>query len=103
MIAKLTFYSSQYDNFFNWTITYRRDSDFRNQYGSIEKLKEPPFQDEKLNNHIRQFGFENSVISQNKTKKIAWFVSHCETKSEREKYVDQLKKYIQVSPLINVQ
>ena len=90
------FFSSQYDNFFNWTITYRRDADFRNQYGIIKKIKETPIEGSELNSLIYQFGLRNTDIGQNKTKKIAWFVSHCETKSEREKYVEQLQKYIQV-------
>ncbi|GFO10477.1 glycoprotein 3-alpha-l-fucosyltransferase a-like, partial [Plakobranchus ocellatus] len=31
-----------------------------------------------------------------KTKKVAWFVSHCRTESKREKYVAELQKYISV-------
>ena len=63
----------------------------------INNIKEIPIHRTKLDSHIRQFGLKNSDISQNKTKKIAWFVSHCETKSEREKYVDELRKHIQVT------
>ena len=59
-------------------------------------MKETPLKGSELNSHIYQFGLRNTDIGQNKTKKIAWFVSHCETKSEREKYVEQLQKYIQV-------
>ena len=29
-----------YDDFFNWTMTYRRDSDIYSPYGVIRKLKE---------------------------------------------------------------
>ena len=99
-MIKTFVFSSQYNNFFNWTITYRRDADFRNQYGIINKIKEIPIPETKLYNHIRQFGLKNSDISQNKTKKIAWFVSHCETKSGREKYVAELQKHIQVSCIL---
>ena len=66
----------------------------------INNIKEIPIHRTKLDSHIRQFGLKNSDISQNKTKKIAWFVSHCETKSEREKYVDELRKHIQVTCLL---
>ena len=27
---------------------------------------------------------------------VAWIVSHCDTESDREKYVEELKKHIQV-------
>ena len=89
--------SSKYNGFFNWTITYRQDADFRNQYGVIRRIKEHPQQGEKLNKYIKSYGITHAYMSQNKTKKIAWFVSNCYTKSEREKYVKQLQKYIKVS------
>lgn len=92
--------SSSYDGFFNWTITYRQDADFRNQYGVIKQIKEHPSKGDMLQAYIKDFGIEHSYISQNKTKKVAWFVSHCDTKSEREKYVKHLQNYINVSKKI---
>ena len=32
----------------------------------------------------------------NKTKKVAWFVSHCKTPNRRENYTEELAKYIEV-------
>ncbi|XP_046639886.1 alpha-(1,3)-fucosyltransferase C-like [Daphnia pulicaria] len=32
----------------------------------------------------------------NKTKTIAWMVSHCKTHGQREKYVEELRKYMDV-------
>ena len=89
-------YSSQYNKFFNWTISYRQDADFRNQYGKLTKIEPHSSQEGELKNQIRLFGINNLEISQNKTKKIAWFVSHCNTKSQREKYVKELEKHIEV-------
>ena len=47
---------------------------------------------------------DHAYMSQNKTKKVAWFVSHCDTTggSAREKYVAHLQKYIQVSSKLSV-
>ena len=90
------YYSTQYNKFFNWTISYRQDADFRNQYGKLTKIKPHPIQEDELKNQINSFGILNLAISQNKTKKVAWFVSHCNTKSEREKYVKELEKHIEV-------
>ena len=37
------------------------------------------------------------LSSVRRPKMVAWFVSHCDTYSEREKYVGQLRKHIEVS------
>ena len=89
-------YSSQYNKFFNWTISYRQDADFRNQYGKLTKIEPHSSQEDELKKQIKLFGINHLAISQNKTKKIAWFVSHCNTKSQREKYVKELEKHIEV-------
>lgn len=68
---------------FNWTMTYRRDSDVFAHFGKI--LLTP--------NHTLP---KNYDYSKNKTKLVAWFVSHCSTEGHREHYVRRLEKYINV-------
>lgn len=72
-----------FDNFYNWTMTYRSDSDIVHPYGyfrktktsyckpSIERIKERP-------------------------KKIAWLVSNCATASGRENVAEELSRYMAV-------
>ena len=67
---------------FNWTMTFRQDSDIFYPYGRvIEKSSIPPAKN-------------YSEIFKRKKKSIVWFVSHCKTKSKREAYAEELKKYI---------
>ena len=89
--------SSKWNNFFNWTRTYREHSDFRNQYGVIKQIKEHCPEGKLLDAQIMSYGIEHAHISSKKTKMIAWFVSNCHSKSGREKYVKELQKYIDVS------
>ena len=62
-------------------MTYRQDADFRKQYGAIWEIKEPPPEGNETNNYINKYGIDHKYISQNKSKKIAWFVSNCQTKA----------------------
>ncbi|XP_030030200.2 glycoprotein 3-alpha-L-fucosyltransferase A [Manduca sexta] len=70
---------------FNWTSTYRRDSDIVAPY--------------------ERWVYHDSLITErdldrnyaaNKTKKVAWFVSNCHARNRRLQYARQLSKYIQV-------
>ena len=89
-------YSSKYNKFFNWTITYRQDADFRHKYGSIKRIKDDPTKGKDLEAHIKNYGKTHKYIGQNKTKMIAWFVSNCQSQSDREKYAKELQKHIKV-------
>ncbi|VDP00346.1 unnamed protein product [Soboliphyme baturini] len=73
-------------NFFNLTMTYRRDSDIFSPYMLVEKNK----------NVLQQNDEQLTKLAKGKTKHIAWFVSNCHTSSGRELYVKQLQKYIAV-------
>ena len=95
-------------NFFNWTMTHRRDSDVHcsQPYGILKRkasrfqtpdiLPEPLSPGESppdpkvllLKSRTNEFT--------NKTKLAAWFLSHCETPSEREVFFDQLRDYISI-------
>ncbi|XP_043223002.1 alpha-(1,3)-fucosyltransferase C-like [Amphibalanus amphitrite] len=72
-----------YNNLFNLTLTYRRDSDFPYPYGGVEPVPSPP-------------PTSTRNYAAGKTKLVAWFVSHCSSRSNRGKYVKLLQKYIPV-------
>ena len=69
---------------FNWTMTYRRDSDIFYPYGRIKK-------------RTNKLPVKNYTdIYRKKKKGIIWFVSHCNTSSRREDYAKELSKYIDI-------
>ena len=68
---------------FNWTMTYRRDSDIYHPYGFYIPLKED---DVKPSPSID--------FSKGKNKLVVWTVSHCG--GMRKSYVDKLREHVQV-------
>ncbi|XP_063417321.1 4-galactosyl-N-acetylglucosaminide 3-alpha-L-fucosyltransferase 9-like [Mytilus trossulus] len=68
---------------FNWTMTYRRDSEGFSPYGFLRKQLHKP---------VKNY----NAIFMNKTKSIAWVVSNCRSPSKRHAYVKELSKYIDV-------
>nr|XP_045620426.1 alpha-(1,3)-fucosyltransferase C-like isoform X2 [Procambarus clarkii] len=72
-----------YNNLFNWTMTYRLDSDFPNPYGKVYRRRKPL---EPIDKNY----------AAGKTKMAAWFVSNCNTIGGREKLVKNLRKWIQI-------
>ena len=95
-------------NFFNWTMTYRRDSDavLRQHLGAIEPITS--VNSIKSKNKAKKMApssfwmKKKSVIAQTisrdglKTKLIAWNPSRCSTEIHREDYVNQLRRYVPV-------
>jgi hypothetical protein len=80
-------------------MTYRADSDFYTPYGRIVQNVEHPKTKElsELSELIKDFAEkEKNKIVGKKTKAIAWFVSNCDTPSNRMEYVKALQKHIQV-------
>lgn len=65
---------------FNWTMTYRRDSDIWAHYGRLVLTK----------NQSKALDIDYSV---GKTKMAAWFVGHCVTTGRREDYISELQRY----------
>ncbi|XP_069119130.1 alpha-(1,3)-fucosyltransferase C-like [Argopecten irradians] len=67
---------------FNWTFSYRRDSDIFRPYGFFT--------------HRNNTNIDNSpaIPWKNKTRNIGWIVSHCGVQSQRLKYGNELQKYI---------
>jgi hypothetical protein len=92
-------------NYFNWTMTYRTDSDIPFPYGAIVSNDEQSYTDY-LNNvgrerrnklHKKKYlDKDYSAIYEQKDKGVFWIVSHCSTKSKREKYVDKMREHIKV-------
>ncbi|XP_066953058.1 alpha-(1,3)-fucosyltransferase C-like [Macrobrachium rosenbergii] len=71
-------------NVFNWTFTYRLDSDVPCPYNRVYRLRTP-----------RPVPAGKNYAS-GKTKLAAWFVSNCATRSGRETLVNTLKKWMKV-------
>ncbi|KAJ8709151.1 hypothetical protein PYW07_008977 [Mythimna separata] len=70
---------------FNWTSTYRRDSDIVAPYEHWVYY-DPLITEKDLDRNF----------AANKTKKVAWFVSNCHARNRRLQYARRLSKYIQV-------
>ena len=86
------------DPFFNWTFTYRRDSDIpSNIYGDYHFIK-----GSLERNVVGDFYKEESlddfygVNITGKTIMAAWFSSHCPTQTKREDFAFELAKHIRV-------
>lgn len=58
--------------FFNWTMTYRLDSDIVHRYGKVSRIPDNKPTHHKVNG-----------IAKRKNKLVTWFVSHCSTPSQR--------------------
>ena len=86
------------DNFFNWTMTTRKNSDIFLPYGRIVKIKDHPPPGPELDALIQEFGQNNQHLAQNRSNipNAAWFVSNCETQSHREQFVYELLNHMTV-------
>ncbi|KAL1463916.1 hypothetical protein MTO96_027125 [Rhipicephalus appendiculatus] len=72
---------------FNWTMTYRKDSDVYVPYGRIV-----PRNDTATTATTRDM----RAIWKSKSKTAVWMVSHCLTDSKRELFVEELRRYMDV-------
>lgn len=72
-------------NFFNRTMTYRRDSDIvqRDLYGLTVRKKTS-------SRIFTDYGFKKN------SKLVAWFVSNCNSSNKREDYVTQLSRFVPI-------
>lgn len=77
---------------FNWTMTYRRDSDFPHYYGKFWKVSSPsirlPSMTKKFAINVNRTKTSNSRDA--KASQAAWFVSQCRVPSRRQDYVKSL-------------
>ena len=89
-----------YQGTFDLTMTYRHDSEITLNYGNFvnkttNKIIKPNsfinYENEKqFIYNLREYGLNEL---QERTKDIAWIVSHCNTISKRENYVKEMQKY----------
>ena len=107
----------RFKDFFNLTMTYRLDSDLVRPYGwfsllqnTSKPLRKPnKIQDSskaKIIHPIQEISWltptapseevRTAVKLLEKPKLVAWMASNCATHSDREDYVEQLKKHIKV-------
>jgi alpha-1,3-fucosyltransferase len=90
-------YISSLENYFNWTMTYKRNSDIQFLYGRIEPKRSAPKTQEEIIKMIARTSLPlGKNYAANKTRPIVWMVSHCLTSGNRETYVRQLSKFIPV-------
>ena len=84
---------------FNWTMTYRIDSDVRSPYGWITPISEPtkgPWETDLTmkDGNFSVSGLKSLILG--KKKLVAWIVTNCDTHSQREDYVAELRKHVNV-------
>ncbi|XP_045029527.1 alpha-(1,3)-fucosyltransferase C-like isoform X2 [Daphnia magna] len=82
-------------NVFNWTMSYKFNSDIQMLYGRIRPRSTAPNNPKDMLQRIRETQLPKNYAA-NKTRLVAWMVSHCETPGQRERYVAQLRKFIPV-------
>jgi alpha-1,3-fucosyltransferase len=89
-----------YRNYFNWTMTYRMESDVPLLYGRIlQKLSAPKTSQEikaRIRESTQKLTLKKWKVKGKKEKLVAAMISHCSKKSRDEKYITQLKKYVKV-------
>ncbi|XP_068213120.1 alpha-(1,3)-fucosyltransferase C-like [Palaemon carinicauda] len=73
-----------FDGLFNWTYTYKHDSDFTYPFDAMYRRQDP----------LPEVDYRNSTVG--KTKMAAWFVTNCNARSNRDRFVKSLQKYIKV-------
>jgi alpha-1,3-fucosyltransferase len=84
-------------NFFNWTMSYRLNSDIPLSYGRIEPKETAPKTEEDTSNMIKAIHLTSAKnYAAKKTHLVAWMASHCKTPGLRETYVRKLSKFISV-------
>ena len=107
----------RFKSFFNLTMTYRRDSDLVRPYGWISPLQTPPNSLQQPTEFQRSENLKRNPPTPEvswltptspsqelqralgrlkKPKLVAWIASNCDTHSDREDFVEQLKKHIKV-------
>ena len=81
---------------FNWTMTYRWDSDIVQPYGWVEPVGAfgVASKPQEVAEAVRVY--RQGALPKTKRKMVAWFVSNCQSKSRREQYVEVLARYITV-------
>lgn len=83
-------------DFFNWTMTYRWDSDIVTPYGWIEPNRNGSVPLHPSPEEMQRYLAEPTAVNfaEGKTKMGVWFVSNCLSLSGRQDLVKRLKRYV---------
>ena len=98
---------SRFNNFFNWTMTYRLDSDISIPYGWVLPKPSNKSYLEQVRHWDHDFDYAQFATTlhlkpakfralAHRPKGIAWIVSNCNSNSDRERYVNELRNYVEV-------
>jgi len=88
---------NEMSNYFNWTMSYRFNSDIQLLYGRIHPGPTAPKSQEETHQMIEDMRISSAKnYATHKTQQVAWMVSHCDTHGLRETYAYQLSKFIPV-------
>ncbi|XP_045171050.2 alpha-(1,3)-fucosyltransferase C-like [Mercenaria mercenaria] len=88
----------KFRDIFNWTMTYRKDSDIPMLYGQVLHKRDVSDNAKLLLEQENNKKSYDAIYSRKKRDAV-WLVSHCSTKSKREKYIEKLKNHINVDIL----
>ncbi|KAI9558733.1 hypothetical protein GHT06_015522 [Daphnia sinensis] len=85
------------ENLFNWTMSYKLNSDVLLLYGRIRPGPKAPTNLADTHKMMEEMHLQSARnYAANKTRQVVWMASHCNTKSLRETYVRELSKFISV-------
>ncbi|KPJ13478.1 Alpha-(1,3)-fucosyltransferase C [Papilio machaon] len=88
--------SRVFDGFFNWTATYKLNSDILFTYVQIRNRSGEIVGPKRNMEWVKNKSFKKDFsILQNKSKAVAWLVSNCNSRNKREDVVTYLQKYLQ--------
>ena len=89
---------ADYEDYFNWTMTYRMDSDIPLLYGRIQPKPSAQITTEEIQvrrdrnlRHLKEIRGKDKTVSF-----VAAMISICKTDGRREEYIKQLGKYIKI-------
>ena len=91
---------SYFENFFNFSMSYRLDAELHHGYGELVPVSPHPGRGENLTEIMIQFGQQNKHLArkqpgERKDKTFACiFVSNCQTKSHRNAFVFFQRYYL---------
>ncbi|XP_076447031.1 alpha-(1,3)-fucosyltransferase C-like isoform X2 [Babylonia areolata] len=81
------FGSREWNSVFNWTWSYRQDADIWEPAGTLKKTGDK----------VKPLSFYKDLAKEkSKNKHVAWFVNTCQVPSQRERYVQELQKHVNV-------
>ena len=96
---------SNFENFFNFSMSYRVDAEIRHGYGELVPVAPHASLGRNLTEIIIQFGLDNKHLAQKQPGKdhtlCTQFVSNCRTKSERNAFV-LFQRYLPISALNSI-